>query len=144
VPIREGKADSARPEAMSEGVTDSVAIGKELHRIKHPGDAAIELAHEKNFKLTRPWRERLKIGRIYVRRTLGYGGSKAGQAGPMPEALDFHTAFGQFVIDTPTFWNKPLPCGVTLSRKRGIYAGTVLKFGQGTDILRASWVPPVR
>jgi hypothetical protein len=41
-----------------------------------------------------------------------------------------------------SFWNKPLFHGVTLNRKRGMQAGTVLKFGHGTDILRASWASP--
>lgn len=70
--LRDQKADGAWPEAMGEGVTDYVAIGKELHRINYSGNAAIELAHEKNFKLTRPLRESLKMSREYVRRTMGY------------------------------------------------------------------------
>ena len=70
--LRDQKADGTWPEAMGEGVTDYVAIGKELHRINYSGDAAIELAHEKNFKLTRPLRESLKMSREYVRRTMGY------------------------------------------------------------------------
>lgn len=70
--LRDQKPDGTWPEAMGEGVTDYVAIGKELHRINYSGDAAIELAHEKNFKLTRPLRESLKMSREYVRRTMGY------------------------------------------------------------------------
>ena len=70
--LRDQKADGTWPEAMGEGVTDFVAIGKELHKINYSGDAAIELAHEKNFKLTRPLRESLKMSREYVRRTMGY------------------------------------------------------------------------
>ena len=70
--LRDQKTDGTWPEAMGEGVTDYVAIGKELHKINFSGDAAIELAHEKNFKLTRPLRESLKMSREYVRRTMGY------------------------------------------------------------------------
>ena len=70
--LRDQKPDGTWPEAMGEGATDYVAIGKELHRINYSGDAAIELAHEKNFKLTRPLRESLKMSRKYVRQTMGY------------------------------------------------------------------------
>ena len=70
--LRDQKADGAWCEAMGEGVTDYTAIGKELRKINYSGDGAIELAHENNFKLTRPLRESLKISREYVRRTMGY------------------------------------------------------------------------
>ncbi len=70
--LRDQKPDGTWPEAMGEGATDYVAVGKELHRINYAGDAGIELAHEKNFKLTRPLRESLKMSREYVRRTMGY------------------------------------------------------------------------
>jgi sugar phosphate isomerase/epimerase len=70
--LRDQKADGTWPEAMGEGVTDYAAIGRELHRIHYSGDAAIELAHEKDFQLTRPVRESLKMSREYVRRTMGY------------------------------------------------------------------------
>jgi sugar phosphate isomerase/epimerase len=70
--LRDQKADRTWPEAMGEGTTDYVAIGKELHRINYAGDAGIELAHEKNFMPTRPLRESLKMSREYVRRTMGY------------------------------------------------------------------------
>jgi len=70
--LRDQRTDGTWPEAMGEGVTDFVAIGKELQNINFSGDAAIELAHEKNFKLARPLRESLKMSREYVRRTMGY------------------------------------------------------------------------
>jgi L-ribulose-5-phosphate 3-epimerase UlaE len=70
--LRDQKADGTWCEAMGEGVTDFVAISKELHKINYSGDAAIELAHEKNFQRTRPLRESLKMSREYVRRTMGY------------------------------------------------------------------------
>ena len=70
--LRDQKADGRWSEAMGEGDMDYVAIGKALHEIKFAGDAAIELAHEKGFKLTRPLRDSLKMSREFVRRTLGY------------------------------------------------------------------------
>ena len=70
--LRDQKADGAWSEAMGEGVTDFVAIGKELHNISFSGDMAIELAHERNFTRTRPLRESLKMSRECVRRTMGY------------------------------------------------------------------------
>ena len=70
--LRDQKADGTWSEAMGEGVTNFAAIGKELHEISFSGDMAIELAHERNFKLTRPLRESLKISREYVRKTMGY------------------------------------------------------------------------
>ena len=70
--LRDQKADGTWPEAMGEGNTDYVAIGRALHQIPFRGDAVIELAHEKDFKLTRPLRESWKMSRDYVRRTMGY------------------------------------------------------------------------
>jgi len=57
---------------MGEGDMDYVAIGKALRDIGFSGDAVIELAHEADFKLTRPLRESLKISREFVLKTLGY------------------------------------------------------------------------
>jgi sugar phosphate isomerase/epimerase len=70
--LRDQKADGAWSEAMGEGDMDYVAIGKALGEIGFSGDAVIELAHERGFKLTRPLRESLKISREFVRKTLGY------------------------------------------------------------------------
>ncbi len=70
--LRDQRADGTWPEAMGEGTTDYVAIGKELHQINYAGDAGIELAHEKSFTPTRPLRESLKMSREYVRRSMGY------------------------------------------------------------------------
>lgn len=70
--LRDQKADGRWSEAMGEGDMDYAAIGKALHGIGFVGDAVIELAHERNFKLTRPLRESLKISREYVRRVCGY------------------------------------------------------------------------
>ena len=70
--LRDQKADGKWSEAMGEGNMDYVAIGRELHEINFGGDAVIELAHEDNFRLTRPLRESWKISREFVRKTLGY------------------------------------------------------------------------
>ncbi len=70
--LRDQKADGRWSEAMGEGNTDYEAIGKALHEVNFQGLAVIELAHEKNFKPTRPLRESLKISREFVRKVLGY------------------------------------------------------------------------
>lgn len=70
--LRDQKADGKWSEAMGEGATDYVAIGKALQEIKFAGDAVIELAHEGNFKPTRPLRESFKMSRAYVKQTLGF------------------------------------------------------------------------
>lgn len=60
--------------APTPSAADSIraAIAKALQVIGFQGDAVIELAHERDFKLTRPLRDSLKISREFVRRTLGY------------------------------------------------------------------------
>jgi sugar phosphate isomerase/epimerase len=70
--LRDQKADGKWSEAMGEGATDYVAIGKALHDIGFSGPAVIELAHEGQFKPTRPLCESLKISREFVRKTMGY------------------------------------------------------------------------
>ena len=70
--LRDQKADGKWSEAMGEGAMDYAAIGKALHDVGFCGPAVIELAHEGNFKLTRPLRESLKISREFVRKTMGY------------------------------------------------------------------------
>jgi len=70
--LRDQKADGRWSEAMGEGNTDYQAIGKALHDVGFHGLAVIELAHEKNFKPTRPIRESLRISREFVRKVLGY------------------------------------------------------------------------
>jgi sugar phosphate isomerase/epimerase len=70
--LRDQKDDGTWSEAMGEGDMDYVAIGKALHEVNFSGDAMIELAHERGFKLTRPLRESLKMSREFVRETLGY------------------------------------------------------------------------
>jgi sugar phosphate isomerase/epimerase len=70
--LRDQQADGKWSEAMGEGSTDFVAIGKALHDIHFSGTAVIELAHEASFHPTRPLRESLKMSREFVKRTLGY------------------------------------------------------------------------
>lgn len=70
--LRDQKADGKWPEAMGEGTMDYAAIGKALRGVGFAGDLAIELAHERDFQLTRPLRESLKMSREYVRKTMGY------------------------------------------------------------------------
>ncbi len=70
--LRDQKADGKWSEAMGEGDMDYVAIGKALQAVGFSGEAVIELAHEGNFKPTRPLRESLKMSRAYVKKTLGF------------------------------------------------------------------------
>ena len=64
--IRDQNSDGRWSEAMGEGDMDYMAIGRALRDIGFSGDAVIELAHESDFKPTRPLRESLKISREFV------------------------------------------------------------------------------
>jgi sugar phosphate isomerase/epimerase len=70
--LRDQKANGKWSEALGEGNMDFVGIGRELQKINFSGDAVIELAHEQDFRLTRPLRESLKMSREFVRKTMGY------------------------------------------------------------------------
>ena len=70
--LRDQKKDGRWSEALGEGDMDYAAIAAALREIHFHGDAIIELAHEGNFKPTRPLRESLKMSREFVRKTLGY------------------------------------------------------------------------
>lgn len=70
--LRDQNTDGRWSEAMGEGDMDYAAIGKALRQIGFSGVAVVELAHERDFTLTRPLRESLKISRQFVRDTLGY------------------------------------------------------------------------
>lgn len=70
--LRDQAADGKWTEALGEGIMDYVAIGKALREVGFAGDAMIELAHERGFKLTRPLRESWRMSREYVRKTLGF------------------------------------------------------------------------
>ncbi len=69
--LRDQNVDGTWSEAMGEGDMDYVAIGNALRAVGFSGDAVIELAHERDFKPTRPLRDSLKMSRSYVRTTLG-------------------------------------------------------------------------
>jgi sugar phosphate isomerase/epimerase len=70
--LRDQNKDGRWSEALGEGNTDFSTIGRALHEIGFQGDAVIELAHEKDFQLTRPLRQTWKISRDFVRHTLDY------------------------------------------------------------------------
>jgi len=70
--IRDQNADGTWSEAVGEGNMDYVAIGKALRAVGFSGDAVIELAHEGNFKPTRPLRDSLRMSRISVRKTMNF------------------------------------------------------------------------
>lgn len=70
--LRDQQADGRWPEALGEGAMDYAAVGRALHEVGFQGHAVIELAHERDFRPTRPLRESLKLSREFVRRTLGY------------------------------------------------------------------------
>ena len=65
-------ANGTWSEAMGEGDMDYVAIGRALRAAGFSGDAVIELAHEGNFKPTRPLRDSLKMSRAHVKKTMGF------------------------------------------------------------------------
>jgi sugar phosphate isomerase/epimerase len=70
--LRDQKQDGRWSEALGEGDLDYAAIAAALREIDFRGHAVIELAHERDFKPTRPLRESLRMSRDYVRRVLGY------------------------------------------------------------------------
>ena len=70
--LRDQTKDGRWSEALGEGDMDYAAIAKALRVAGFQGDAVIELAHERDFKPTRPLRESLKLSREFVRRVLGY------------------------------------------------------------------------
>jgi sugar phosphate isomerase/epimerase len=70
--LRDRAADLKWTEALGEGLIDYPAVARTLREIGFHGDIAVELAHERGFRLTRPLRESWKMSREYVRRVLGY------------------------------------------------------------------------
>ena len=69
--LRDQLSNGKWVEALGEGNTDFVEIGKTLKSINFKGDAIIELAFENDFKPTRPLKETLKMSREYLRKTTG-------------------------------------------------------------------------
>lgn len=70
--VRDQNADGTWSEALGEGDMDYAAIGRALQAANFSGNAVIELAHEGNFKPTRPLRDSLRMSRAYVRKTLSF------------------------------------------------------------------------
>jgi sugar phosphate isomerase/epimerase len=70
--LRDRKSDKVWSEAMGEGSIDYSAVSKALHKQNFAGDLAIELAHPRDFQLTRPLRDSFKMSREYVKRVMAY------------------------------------------------------------------------
>jgi sugar phosphate isomerase/epimerase len=70
--LRDQRSDGKWVEALGEGDTEFSAIAAALREVGFQGDATIELAHEKDFKPTRPLRESVKMSREFVRKTFGW------------------------------------------------------------------------
>jgi sugar phosphate isomerase/epimerase len=70
--LRDQKKDGRWSEALGEGDMDYTAIAAALRETGFRGDAIIELAHERDFKPTRPLRESLRQSREFVRKTMGW------------------------------------------------------------------------
>ena len=70
--LRDQYRDGRWSEALGEGDMDYTAIHAALQEIHFQGDAIIELAHEQDFKPTRPLRDTLRISRQFVRNTLDF------------------------------------------------------------------------
>lgn len=70
--LRDQHADGRWSEALGEGAMDHAGVAAALRDVGFSGDAVIELAHEKDFKPTRPLRESIKQSREFVRRVYGF------------------------------------------------------------------------
>jgi sugar phosphate isomerase/epimerase len=70
--LRDQTADGKWTEAMGEGAMDYTAIGRALREVGFSGDMAVELAHEKDIKPSRPLGEDFRLSRVSVRKTMGY------------------------------------------------------------------------
>ncbi|MCW5979031.1 MAG: sugar phosphate isomerase/epimerase [Bryobacteraceae bacterium] len=70
--LRDRKSDGVWSEAMGEGSIDYSAVAQALRKHNFSGELAIELAHPRELKLTRPLRESLKMSRTYVRKSMNY------------------------------------------------------------------------
>ncbi|MBL9189911.1 MAG: sugar phosphate isomerase/epimerase [Opitutaceae bacterium] len=70
--LRDQRKDGRWVEAIGEGDTDFAGIAAALKAVAFSGDSIIELAHEKDFKPTRPLRESVKLSRAFVAKTFNY------------------------------------------------------------------------
>jgi sugar phosphate isomerase/epimerase len=69
--LRDQKKDGRWAEAIGEGDMNYPAITAALKETRFQGDAVIELAHERDFKPTRPLRESFRMSREFVRTSFG-------------------------------------------------------------------------
>ena len=69
--LRDQKKDGRWAEAIGEGDMNYPAIAAALKETRFQGDAVIELAHERDFKPTRPLRESFRMSREFVRTSFG-------------------------------------------------------------------------
>jgi len=70
--LRDQYKNGKWPESLGEGDVNFNSIGRTIKSMKFSGDLVIELAHEGDFKPTRPIRESLKMSREYLRKKTGY------------------------------------------------------------------------
>lgn len=70
--LRDRKTDGVWSEAMGEGSIDYAAVATALRQHNFVGDLAIELAHPRDFQITRPLRESLKMSRQCVETVMSY------------------------------------------------------------------------
>lgn len=70
--LRDQYKDGRWSQALGEGDMDYPAIAKALKDTNFKGTAVIELAHENDFKTTRPLKETWKISRKFVKNALSY------------------------------------------------------------------------
>lgn len=70
--LRDRRRDGVWAEAMGEGDIDYGAVARALRQARFSGQLAIELAHPRDFRPTRPLRESFKRSRRYVREVMGY------------------------------------------------------------------------
>lgn len=70
--LRDQRKDGRWSEALGEGDMNYRAIAAVLREVGFQGDAVIELAHERDFRPTRPLGESFRLSRQFVRATFGW------------------------------------------------------------------------
>jgi sugar phosphate isomerase/epimerase len=70
--LRNERAEGTWPEDLTEGVIDFAAVGIALREVNFQGDLMIELAHERDFRPTRPLGDSVRLSREYVRRVMKF------------------------------------------------------------------------
>jgi sugar phosphate isomerase/epimerase len=69
--LRDQLINGKWPESMGEGDVNFTEIAAVLDEISFGGDAIVELAHEREFRPTRPIKESLKMSREFMKKTMG-------------------------------------------------------------------------